>query len=150
LRAKRERVDAMAEADAEPSMGQWLGFWAQIVVLGLLAVLGAWFASAGDRPGDYASGLILFACALALAFHRLKALLDGDTGGWQEVLFVDTMGHLAIVVPLFAVIGLGGLFVAASWGAGSLHDAGIGLFCASGVAVFLSLKRVFDRLDHHR
>ncbi|HEX3882185.1 MAG TPA: hypothetical protein VHW66_05970 [Stellaceae bacterium] len=139
----------MAETDAEPSVGQWLGFWVQIVVLGLLAVLGAWFASAGSGPGDYASGLILFVCALALAFHRLKAQLDGDSAGFQEALFVDTMGNLAIVVPLFVVIGLGGLFVAAACGEGSLHDAGIGLFCASGLAVFLSLKRVFDRLDHH-
>jgi hypothetical protein len=150
LRGKGERVIDMADTDAEPGMGAWLGFWVQMIVLGLLAVLGAWFASAGAGPGDYTSGLILFVCALALAFHRLKAWLDGESSGWQEALFVDTMGNLAVVVPLFAVIGLGGLFVAASWGAGSLHDAGIGLFCASGLAVFLSLKRVFDRLDNHR
>jgi len=128
-------------------MGEWLGFWIQIVVLGLLAVLGAWFASADAGPGDSTSGLILFACALALALQRIKARFDDGEESWWQSLFVDTMGNLAIVVPLFVVIGLAGLFLAAAWGSGSLHDGGIGLFCASGLVVFMSLKRVFDRLD---
>ena len=139
----------MAESDEELGMGGWLGFWVQMIVLGALAVLGAWFASAGAGPGDYDSGLILAICAVLLAFLRLKARLDGEHGGWQGSLFVDRMGHLAVVVPLFASIALGGLFLAASWEGGSLHDAGIGLFCASGIVVFLTLKRVFDRLDSH-
>jgi hypothetical protein len=142
-------MDAMAEIDEEPGVGEWLGFWIQIAVLALLAILGAWFASADAGPGDSTSGLILFACALLLAFQRVKARFDGDGEGWWQSLFVDTMGNLAIVVPLFVVIGLAGLFLAAAWGSGSLHDGGIGLFCASGLVVFMSLKRVFDRLDRH-
>lgn len=139
----------MADADLEPGMGEWLGFWIQIVLLGLLAVLGAWFASADAGPGDSTSGLILFACALALALQRIKARFDDGEESWWQSLFVDTMGNLAIVVPLFVVIGLAGLFLAAAWGSGSLHNGGIGLFCASGLVVFMSLKRVFDRLDRH-
>ena len=139
----------MADEDAEPDMGAWLGFWIQMIVLGLLAVLGAWFASADAGPGDNTSGLILFVCALGLALHRVKAHFDGGEEGWWQSLFVDTMGNLAIVIPLFVVIGLAGLFLAAARGSGSLHDAGIGLFCASGLVVFMSLKRVFDRLDRH-
>jgi hypothetical protein len=139
----------MADVDIEPGVGQWIGFWLQLVVLGLLAVFGAWFASADAGPGDGTSGLILFACALALTLHRVKARFDGGEPSWWGSLFVDTMGNLAIVVPLFVVIGLAGLFLAAAWGSGSLHDGGIGLFCASGLVVFMSLKRVFDRLDRH-
>src|SRR5580658_5474790 len=33
----------------------WFGFWAQFIVLGLLAVAGALFASAGRDTGDYAT-----------------------------------------------------------------------------------------------
>jgi hypothetical protein len=141
---------AMAEWDEDPSMGQWIGFWVQIIVLALLAILGAWFASTDAGPGDSTCGLILFACALGLAFQRIKARFDGNGDSWWGSLFVDTMSNLAIVIPLFVVIGLAGLFLAAAWGSGSLHDGGIGLFCASGLAVFLSLKRVFDRLDRHQ
>jgi len=140
----------MADTEPEIGFGAWFAFWAQLVVLGLLAIGGAWFASAGAGPGDYASGLTLSLAALALAFLRLKYRFDGGAAGWQNFLVVDTPRNLAIVVPLFAAIGLGGLFLAAAWGEGSLHDAGIGLFAASGLAVFLSLKRIFDRLDRHR
>jgi hypothetical protein len=129
------------------SVAAWLGFWIQLAVLCLLAVLGAWFASAARGSGDYDCGLILTLCALALAFLRLKARFDTDAANWQEFLLVDTPANLVIVVPLFAAIALGGLFLAAAWGEGSLHDSGIALFAASGIAVFLSLKRVFDTLD---
>jgi hypothetical protein len=140
----------MADTEPEIGFGAWLAFWAHLAGLGLLAIGGAWFASAGAGPGDYASGLTLSLAALALAFLRLKYRFDGGAEGWQNFLFVDTLRNLAIVVPLFIAIGLGGLFLAAAWGEGSLHDAGIGLFAASGLAVFLSLKRVFDRLDRRR
>jgi hypothetical protein len=66
----------------------------------------------------------------------------------MDFLFVDRPRDLAIVIPLFTVIGLAGLFVAAGE-QGSLQDAGIGLFAVSGIIVFLSLKRVFDALDSH-
>jgi hypothetical protein len=137
------------ETDDGPGLGEWIGFWVQIAVLALLAVLGASFASNDAGPGDGTSGLILFVCALALAFHRVKLRFDGDGENWWGSLFVDTMENLAIVIPLFVVIGLAGLFLAAASGSGSLHNGGIGLFCASGLVVFMSLKRVFDRLDRH-
>jgi hypothetical protein len=128
----------------------WLAFWAQFVVLGLLAVIGALFAGRGGAPGDYACGMTLFATALALAFMRLKYLLDGRPARWTVFLFVDDMASLAIVIVLFAIIGLAGLFIAAGAEAGSLHDAGVALFLAAGLVVFLSLKRVFDNRDAHR
>ena len=59
------------------------------------------------------------------------------------------MAHLAVVIPLFVVIGLGGLFIAAAE-PGTLQNAGVALFVASGLVIFLSMKRVFDRLDLHR
>ena len=126
----------------------WFGFWLQFFVLGGLAILGLYVAGQGAAPGDYATGLLLAVGAILLAFLRLKAWFDGTSADWTSFLFVDKPAHLIVVIPLFSVIALAGLFVAAGE-PGSLHDAGIGLFVASGLVIFLSMKRVFDRLDSH-
>jgi hypothetical protein len=127
----------------------WFGFWAQFVVLGALTILGLYVAGRGDAPGDYATGLLLATGAILLAFLRLKAWFDGVGGGWTSFLFVDQPAQLVVVIPLFTIIALGGLFVAAG-DPGTLQDAGVALFIASGLVIFLSLKRVFDRLDSQR
>lgn len=128
----------------------WLGFWAQLVGLGFLAVLGAFFASANNAPGDYACGLALSFTALALAFLRLKSRFDGGPADWSSFLLVDDMPNLVAVVVIFVVLALAGLFIAARFDHGGLHDGGVALFVASGLAVFLSLKHVFDNLDRTR
>lgn len=144
----------MAETSRRPERGDpafwsWLGFWAQFVVLGLCVVIGAFAASHAASPGDYGSGIVLILGALALAFLRLKRRFDGGAAGWRDFLLVDDMTNLTVAIPLFAVIGLAGLFVARAWPDGSLHDAGLGLFVVSGVIVFLNIKRVFDRINSH-
>ncbi|HTZ36838.1 MAG TPA: hypothetical protein VMB84_12475 [Stellaceae bacterium] len=126
----------------------WFAFWAQFVVLGGLAILGLYIGGRGEAPGDYATGLLLAIGAILLAFLRLKAWFDGTAGDWTSFLFVDRPAHLVVVIPLFTVIALAGLFVAAAQ-PGSLHDAGIGLFIVCGLVIFLSMKRVFDKLDSH-
>jgi hypothetical protein len=128
----------------------WIAFWAQFVVLGLLAIVGAFFASRGGAPGDYACGVILSLTAIALAFLRLKQRFDGGPADWQSFLLVDDIANLTLAIAVFTVLGLAGLFVAAGSVEGSLHMAGIALFLASGITVFLSLKRVFDNLDRRR
>lgn len=128
----------------------WLGFWAQFAALGGFVILGMYVGGRGGEPGDDTAGLLLAIGAALLAFLRLKLWFDGAETGWMGFLFVDRMAHLAIVIPLFAVIGLAGLFVAAGAEGNILHDAGIGLFIASGLVIFLSMKRVFDRLDSRR
>lgn len=133
--------------DAERAFWSWFGFWLQFLILGLLAVIGAFVASADARPGDYQCGLLLSLGAIALAFLRLKHRLDGGAPGWGTFLLVDDMKHLAFVIPLFAVIGLVGLFTARAWESGAMHAAGIGLFVVSGVIVFLDIKHVFDRMN---
>jgi len=135
--------------DQDNGTAAWFGFWAQFIVLGGLAIGGALFASAERDPGDYATGLVLALSAIALAFLRLKHFFDGRPGAWMAFLLVDDMRNLALVIPVFAIIGLIGLFIAAA-APGTLRDAGIGLFAASGAIVFLSLKRVFDNLDARR
>ena len=67
----------------------------------------------------------------------------------MEFLFVDTAKNLVIVIPLFVAIALAGLFIGAG-AEGSLRSAGVGLFFASGLVIFLSLKRVFDAIDSRR
>jgi hypothetical protein len=57
------------------------------------------------------------------------------------------MWNLALVVPLFTVIGFAGLFIAHAWESGAMHAAGLALFIVSGVIIFLDLKHVFDRLE---
>jgi uncharacterized membrane protein YhaH (DUF805 family) len=125
----------------------WVGFWAQFVILGALAILGLAIAGSG-APGNDATGLLLTFAAIALAFMRLKLWFDGGATGWMAFLFVDTPRGLLVVIPLFVVIALAGLFISAG-GSGSLRNAGIALFVASGAVIFLSLKRVFDNLDAH-
>ena len=128
----------------------WIGFWAQFVVLGLLAIVGAFTASRGGGPGDYACGLTLSLTAIALAFLRLKRRFDGGPADWQSFLLVDDMANLTLAIVVFTVLGLAGLFIAAGSREGSLHMAGVALFLASGITVFLSLKHVFDNLDRRR
>jgi hypothetical protein len=134
---------------AETAFWSWLGFWAEILVLGVLAIIGAFAASAADRPGDYTCGMALSLAAIALAFLRLKRRLDGNGSGWADFLLVGDMWNLTLVIPLFAVIGLAGLFIAHAWENGAMHTAGIALFIVSGAIIFLDMKRVFDRMDSH-
>ena len=136
-----------SDGEAEPGFGSWLAFWAPLAVLGLLAIIGAAFASADAAPGDYACGLALSLAAIALAFMHIKRRFDGDAGDWASLLLVDDIPNLVAVIAVFAVVALAGLFVAAGFDHGGLHDGGVALFVASGLAVFLSLKHVFDNLD---
>jgi hypothetical protein len=133
--------------EAERAFWSWLGFWIQFLILAVLAVIGAFVASEDARPGDYLCGLLLSLAAVALAFLRLKHRLDGGASGWGAFLFVDDMKNLALAIPLFAFIGLVGLFVARAWESGAMHAAGLGLFVASGVIIFLDIKHVFDRMN---
>ena len=131
---------------AEQAFWSWLGFWLQMIVLGVLALIGAFAASGAERPGDYACGMVLSLAAIALAFLRLKRRLDGSGSGWSDFLLVGDMWNLALVIPLFTLIGLAGLFIAHAWENGAMHIAGIALFIASGAIIFLDMKHVFDRL----
>ena len=53
---------------AERAFWSWLGFWLEILVLGVLAIVGAFAASAADRPGDYTCGMALSLGALRSPF----------------------------------------------------------------------------------
>jgi hypothetical protein len=132
----------------DQDLRSWFAFWIQFVLLAALAILGLRIASDGD-PGEYAAGLMLAIGAILLAFLRLKAHFDGVGGDWTSFLFVDKPAHLVVVIPLFSVIALAGLFMGAG-APGSLQGAGVALFVVSGLIIFLSLKRVFDRLDSGR
>ena len=143
----------MNQSSAEQQSSElcaWIGFWAQLVVLAVLAVIGAAFASEDRAPGDYACGLLLSLGAIALAFMQLKNRFDGGTADWASFLLVDDMANLLAVIVIFTVLGLAGLFIAAGFDHGGLHDAGVALFAASGLAVFLSLKHVFDKAERTR
>ena len=133
--------------DAERAFWSWLGFWVQFLVLAVLAVVGAFFAAADARPGDYQCGLLLSLGAVAMACLRLKQQLDGSTSGGSGFMLVDDMKNLALAVPLFTIVGLAGLFIAHAWDYGSMHTAGLALFVVSGVIVFLDIKHVYDRMD---
>ena len=67
--------------------------WGEIVLLGFLAIVGAFFASANASPGDYACGMILMLAAIALAFLRIKARLDGVSESWAGSLLVERLGE---------------------------------------------------------
>src|SRR5689334_12190701 len=136
-----------APEPAERAFWSWLGFWVQMLILFALALIGAFGASGAAHPGDYACGMSLTLGAIALAFLRIKRRFDGAGPGLAEFLLVEDMWNLALVIPLFVVIGLAGLFIAHAWESGALHSAGIALFVVSGAIIFLNMKHVFDRLD---
>ena len=133
---------------AEPGYGAWIAFWLQLIVLGLLVVLGALYASADVEPGDYGCGLILLVAAILLALLRVKQRFDGNGMGWSSSLLVDDMASLVLAIVVFVVLGLGGVIVAAAVGAGGLYAGGVALFAASAIAILLSIKRVFDKREH--
>jgi hypothetical protein len=128
----------------------WIAFWAQLGILGVVAVLGAAFASADSAPGDDTCGLLLSLAAIALAFMLIKNRFDGAAAGCCSFLRVDDMRNLVAVIVIFTVLGLAGLFVAAAFDHGGMHNGGVALFVASALAVFLSLKHFFDTLDRTR
>ena len=132
---------------ARAGVGAWLAFWLQLAVLAVLAVFGALFASADVAPGDYACGLILAVAAVLLILLHVKGYFDGDPAGFGGRLLVDDMPSLGLAVIVFAVLGLGGVFVAAAVGGGGLYVGGVALFAISALAILLSMKRVFDNLD---
>jgi hypothetical protein len=138
----------MSPLPPDQELRSWFGFWLQFVVLAALAILGLYIGSDG-ASGDYATGLMLTVGAVLLAFLRLKAHFDGVGDDWTSFLFVDRPGQLVVVIPLFTVIALAGLFMGAG-APDSLQGAGVALFVVSGLIIFLSLKRVFDRLDSGR
>jgi hypothetical protein len=139
-----------ASQSSEVGFCAWIAFWAQLGVLGVVAVLGAAFASADQAPGDDTCGLLVSLAAIALAFMLLKNRFDGGAAYCCAFLLVDDMKNLVAVIVVFTVLGLIGLFTAAGFERGGLHDAGIALFVASALAVFLNLKHVFDTLDRRR
>ena len=136
--------------EAARAFWSWLGFWLQFLVLAVLAVIGAFIASDAEQPGEYTCGLVLSLAAIALGFLRLKHYFDGGDADWRNFLLVDTMRNLALVIPLFIVIGLAGLFIAHASESEVMYAAGIALFVASGVIVFLNIKRVYDRINSER
>ena len=135
---------------AETAFWSWLGFWLQLLILGVLAIVGAFFASAASRPGNYSCGIVLSLATIALAFLLLKNRLDRGESSPDNFLLVRDMRNLAVVIPLFTVIGLAGLLIAHAWEGGAMHAAGIALFVVSGLLVFLNMKHVFDRVDAER
>jgi len=146
----------MAQSTGGPEAGSsssgtsycaWFGFWGQFVALGLLAVIGGFFASADAASGDYACGLILALAAIALAFLRLKTWFDAGSGGWANFLFVDDTANLILAIVVFVVLGLGGMIVASGVGYGGLQNGGVALFIVSAIGVLLNLKHVFDIRD---
>lgn len=131
----------------ESSFWSWLRFWIELAILFVLAIFGAFFASADAAPGDYASGMILLLAAIVLAFLRIKYRLDGGGEDWIGVLFVDRLADLWIVLPLLAILAFAGLLVAHASSMGTLYDAGIALFVASLLLGFFNIKHAFDRHD---
>lgn len=148
----RERAQpgpaAPPETDGPEPIGAgvaaWIVAWAELILLGYLALIGALFASEHAAPGDEICGLTLSVAAIALVFLRLKSRFDGEAADLHGFLLVDDMANFIAVGIVFAVVGFAGLFVAASVEHGGLHNAGVALFLASVGAIFLSMKNVLD------
>src|ERR1051326_4529902 len=99
----------------------WIAFWAQLVVLGVVAVLGAAFASADRAPGDDTCGLLPSLGAIALSFMLIKNRFDGETANCCAFLLVNDMKNLVATIVVYSVLGLIGLFLAAGFDHGGMH-----------------------------
>lgn len=148
-------IDADAAAAPGPpppatGAGAWIVAWGELGLLGLLAIVGAFYAAEAATPGDYGCGMILIVASIALAFVRLKARFDGAPADWGGFLLVDDWANFTAITVVFAAVGLAGVLVSASYDRGGLHNAGIALFIVSALAVFLNLKHVFDILERRR
>jgi hypothetical protein len=141
-----QQTALVPERPAEPGFGAWFAFWVPLFALGLAALLGAVYAAADDAPGDYACGLWLSLAAIVLAFLLIKRRFDGAATDCGSFLLVDDMANLIAVIVIFAILGLAGLIVADGNEVGGLHDGGVALFVVSALAIFLSMKHVFDNL----
>jgi hypothetical protein len=127
----------------------WFGYWAQFVILAVFVVLGAFYGAQGTEPGDETAGIVLVVAATLVAFMRLKAGFDGGDRGWGSFLFVDDMANLPLAVVVLTILGLVGLFVAATHDAGGLHDGGVALVLVAAWFVVMNIKRVFDTAETH-
>jgi hypothetical protein len=124
-----------------------LRLWGEFAILAILIVIGVWFGGQGAAPGDSTTGLVLSLCAGLLLLLRLKYRLDGASPGWGNFMLVDNLTNLILVIVLFALLALVGLFVAAGDPTGSWHDAGVALFVVCGILVLLHIKHVFDAAE---
>ncbi|HTV87880.1 MAG TPA: hypothetical protein VME41_02590 [Stellaceae bacterium] len=140
------RTDA-GDRRGDATIGAWIAFWAQLVVLAFLAILGAFYASADAQPGDYACGLMLAVAAVLLLLLCIKGYFDGNPVGFGNFVLVDDTANLVLAIIIFAALGFAGIFTAAAVGQGGLYVGGVALFAVSVLAVLLSMKRVFDNLD---
>lgn len=137
-----------ARAASEMDAGTWILFWARLLVLAAVGVVGAFYAAGAAGTADYDCGVALGAVAMLLAFLHIKARFDGEAAGRAGILLVSEMSSLVAVIVVFVVLALAGLFVAAAIANGGLHNAGIALFAVSALWILLSVKHVFDRMEH--
>lgn len=137
-----------ADERAAAGVGPWVAFWAQLAVLAFLAIFGAFAASAAVEPGDYACGLILTITAMLLLFLCTKGYFDGNPLVLGDFLLVDDIANLVLAIVVFVALGVAGIVTAASVAGGGLYVGGVTLFAVSVLAILLSMKRVFDNLDH--
>src|SRR5215471_10269921 len=72
--------------EAARAFWSWLSFWLQFLILGLLAVVGAFVASGAARHGEYPCGIVLSLAAIALGFLRLKHHFDSGDADWGNFL----------------------------------------------------------------
>lgn len=143
------KMDERSElpAGGELEAGRWILFWVQLLVLAVVAILGAFYAAGAADAADYDCGLGLAIFAILLAFFHIKARFDGAAAGWVGFLLVSELPSLVAVIVIFVALALAGLFVAAGVASGGLHNAGIALFAVSALWILLSVKHVFDALD---
>ena len=127
--------------------GAWILFWAQLLVLIVVGVLGAFYAAGAAGPADYDCGVALGVVSLLLAFLHIKARFDGEADGAAGFLLVSELPSLVVVIVVFVALALAGLVVAAAVANGGLHNSGISLFAVSALWILLSVKHVFDRIE---
>lgn len=118
--------------------------WALLLGFGLLGLGAA--SSAGDSI-DSARDLGVFVVVVLLFFWEVKRHYDGAPPlGFRDLAVEDPLS-LAIGIPLFAILGLVGLFMASGAETISGYCAGLGLAAGAIAMVFVNLKSRFDAAE---
>jgi hypothetical protein len=121
--------------------------WALLLGFGLLG-LGA--ASSADDSIDSARDLGVFVVVVLLFFWEVKRHYDGAPPlGFRDLAVEDPLS-LAIGIPLFALLGLIGLFISSAAETISGYYAGLGLAAGATAMVFVNLKSRFDAAERDR
>lgn len=127
---------------------RWALTWIGIGLWGVIAVLALFGAADASTNGTYICALLAALGSILMVLANVKRYLDGYAPRILPDVLVSRFESLMLLIPVMAVFGVAGLFLAAGSHSGGVYTAGLGMFVAACLTIFLSVKNCFDRAEH--